>query len=301
MDTAELLINVLGPVVIIVAAGAVIGPRLGLEGPTLSKLSYWILGPAFVFNIFSTTTLGAETAAKLVFAGVASVVAAAAVAGALAPLLGLRGAAASATVMTSAYGNVGNAGLAICAFALGEDALDQAGVLMVTIMFCGTLLAVWLGTRQKQSSLAAARDALVSPMIVAAIIGFVMNVADVSAPTLVDRAIATTAQGLIPTMLVTLGIQLVATGRPRWLNSTGVVGVAKLAVAPLVGWLVAHALGLDGDDRGVVILQSAMPPAVFCMVLALEHDLEADRTTNDVVSTTIAALITLPIALTLVV
>jgi len=36
------------------------------------------------------------------------------------------------------------------------------------------------------------------------------------------------------------------------------------------------------------------------MVLALEHDLEGERTTNDVVATTLAALITLPIALLLV-
>jgi hypothetical protein len=35
-------------------------------------------------------------------------------------------------------------------------------------------------------------------------------------------------------------------------------------------------------------------------VLALEHDLEADRTTNDVVVVTIASLLTLPLALTLV-
>ena len=284
-----------------VAAGALMGPRLGLDGPTLSKLSYWILGPAFVFNIFSTTTLEAETAAKLVLAGAAGVAAAALIATGLSPLFGLRGAASSATVMTSAYGNVGNAGLAICVFALGDGAIERAGVLMVTIMFFGTLLSVWLGTRQTQSSIAAARDALMSPMVIAAIVGFALNIVDVDAPKLLDRAIATTASGLIPTMLITLGIQLVATGRLRWLASTSVVTIAKLAVAPIAGWLIASALGLEGDDRAVVILQSAMPPAVFCMVLAIEHDLEAERTTNDVVVTTVAALVTLPVALALVV
>ena len=79
------------------------------------------------------------------------------------------------------------------------------------------------------------------------------------------------------------------------------VTFAKLVVAPLVGWLIAEALGLTGDDRGVVILQSAMPPAVFCMVLAIEHDLEAERTTNDVVAATVLSLLTLPVALALVV
>lgn len=300
MDTVQLLIDVLGPVVVIVAIGALVAPRLGLDAKTLSKLSYWILGPAFVFNIFSTTTLEAQTAAKLVAAGAASVVVAALVGAALSPAFGLRGSAMSATVMSSAYGNVGNAGLAICVFALGDDALDRAGVLMVTIMFFGTLLSVWLGTRQTQSSLKAAFDALVSPMIAAAIVGFAFNVVDIDLPTVADRAVSTIAQGLIPVMLITLGLQLAATGSLRFTKSTAVVSIAKLIVAPLVGWAVAEAFGLTGDDRGVIILQAAMPPAVFCMVLALEHDLEADRTTNDVVAVTIASLLTLPIALTLV-
>lgn len=300
MDTLQLLIDVLGPVVVIVATGALAGPRLGLEAATLSKLAYWILGPAFVFNIFATTTLAADTAVRLVAAGAASVAAAGLVSALLAPTVGLRGPAASATVMSSAYGNVGNAGLAICVFALGDDALDRAGVLMVTIMFLGTLLSVWLGTRQTQSSMRAAVRTLASPMIVAAIVGFVANVADLNPPTIVDRAVATTAQGLIPVMLLTLGLQLATTPGLGFTRSTGVVTVAKLVVAPLAGWLVAEALGLAGDDQGVIILQAAMPPAVFCMVLAIEHDLEADRTTNDVVAATVASLITLPIALTLV-
>ncbi|MEM7091421.1 MAG: AEC family transporter [Actinomycetota bacterium] len=298
MDTVQLLIDVLGPVVLIVAVGAVVGPRIGLEVPTLSKIAYWIFGPAFVFNIFATTTLEADTAIRLVLAGMGGLAVSALLSTALAPAFGLRGAAASATIMSSTYGNVGNAGLAICVFALGDDALDRAGVLMVTIMFFGTLLSVWLGTRQHQSSVAALAQAFRAPMIVAAIVGLAINLVDIDPPVIVDRTVATIASGLIPTMLVSLGIQLVEVGRVRWLRSTSVVTIAKLAAAPIAGWLVAEALGLAGDDRGVVILQSAMPPAVFCMVIAIEHDLEAERATNDVVAVTLAALISLPIALT---
>jgi len=300
VDTVQLLIDVLGPVVLIVATGAIVAPRLGLDATTLSKLAYWILGPAFVFNVFATTTLDADTAARLVAAGAAGVAAAAIAALMLSPLAGIRDASRSAAVMTSAYGNAGNAGLAICAFALGDDSLDRAGVLMVTIVFLGTLLGVWLGTRQTQSSIRAAAEALASPMIVAAIVGFVINLIDLDLPTMVDRGVSTIAQGLIPVMLLTLGLQLVATGSLGMFRTTSVITVAKLIVAPVVGWLVAQALGLSGDDLGVVVLQSAMPPAVFCMVLALEHDLEADRTTNDVVAVTIISLLTLPVALTLV-
>lgn len=301
MDTVQLLIDVLGPVVLIVTVGAILAPRLHLDAETLSKLAYWILGPAFVFNIFATTTLDADTAVKLVGAAVAGIAASGLVATLLSPAFGLRGSAQSAVVMSSAYGNVGNAGLAICVFALGEDSLDQAGVVMVTIIFFGTLVSVWLGTRQRQSPAKAAIDAFVSPMILAAIVGFVFNVAGIDMPTLVDRAVSTVASGLIPTMLLTLGLQLATVGGLRFFRTSTLISLAKLIVAPLIAWAVAEAFGLTGDDRGVIVLQSAMPPAVFCMVLAIEHDLEADRTTNDVVVVTIASLLTLPVALALVV
>jgi len=300
VDTVQLLIDVLGPVVAIVTIGALVASRLGLEAATLSKLAYWILGPAFVFEIFSTTTLEAQTALKLVLASTTTVAAAGLVAVALTPLFDLKGAVKSATVMSSAYGNVGNAGLAICGFALGEDALDEAGVVMVTIMFFGTLLSVWLGTRQSQSAARAARDALVSPMVVAAMVGFGFNLTQIDSPKIIDRAVETTASGLIPVMLLTLGLQLATCGSLRFTKSAAVITIAKLVVAPAIGWAIAEALGLSGIDRGVVILQAAMPPAVFCMVLAIEHDLEPDRTTNDVVVVTIAALVTLPVALMLV-
>jgi len=296
----ELLVNVLGPVLAIVAVGGLVGPRLGLDATTLSRLSYWILGPAFVFNIFATTTLEAETAVKLVVGAVVTIVASAIVASVLSPVVGLRGPAMSAVVMSSAYGNVGNAGLAISVFALGDDALDRAGVIMVTIVFFGTLISVWLGTRQTQSASKAAFNALLSPMIVAGIVGFIVNLVDLSVPVVIDRAVSTIAQAMIPTMLLTLGLQLAANRSLGFFRTTGVITIAKLLVAPLAGWLIAELLGLTGDDRGVLILQSAMPPAVFCMVLAIEHDLEADRTTNDVVAVTLASLVTLPIALTLV-
>lgn len=292
-----LLIDVLGPVVAIVAIGALIGPRIGLQVATLSRIAYWILGPAFVFEIFATTTLSADTTIRLVISALAGLAASAGFAALAARAAHLGPAIGDVTVMSATYGNVGNAGLAICAFALGDDALGQAGVLMVTIMFCGTFLAVWLGTRRSQSSLRAARDALVSPMILAAIVGFAVNLVGFDPPTVIDRVVSTIAGALIPTMLLALGIQLVESGRLGWFRSTSVVGVVKLIVAPAAAFAVATLVGLDGDDRGVVLLQSAMPPAVFCMVLAIEHDLAADRATNDVVTTTLAALLTLPIAL----
>jgi predicted permease len=56
-------------------------------------------------------------------------------------------------------------------------------------------------------------------------------------------------------------------------------------------------LGLDGDALDAVIIQSAMPPAVFCAVVALEYDLAPNRVIAAVVGGTFVSALTLPVVL----
>ena len=299
MSVLRLLIDVLGPVVLIVGLGATLGHRLGVEVGSLSKLAYWILGPAFAIDLFAESTLAGETALRLSAAAIVGMVAAALVAWGAATLIGLSPSERSADVMTSAYGNVGNAGLAISAFALGDEVLPAAGVLMIVINMAGMTLGITLATSQSGGLLKGVRTALLAPMTIAAFVALVLNLADASLPLVADRTIGLLAGALIPVMLLALGIQLAITGLRAPSSSLAASTIAKLAVAPAVATGAAWLLGLSGDDLGVVAIQSAMPPAVFCLVVATEHDLERDRVTTNVVTMTALALVTLPVVLAL--
>ncbi|MEZ5378463.1 MAG: AEC family transporter [Acidimicrobiales bacterium] len=297
MSTLSLLIDVLGPVVLIVAVGAYAGPRLGIVAGSLSSLAYWILGPAFVFQLLQDNGLDSSTVLRLCIAGVVGMVAAvlAAVAGNRA--IGSTSSVTAASVVTSAYGNVGNAGLAITVFALGDDALPAAGILMLVINVLGITLGVGLAAGQTVGVVGAVRRAVLAPMAIAAIIAMLTGAVDVAPPLVVERSIGLLAGALIPVMLFTLGLQLAITGLRARTPDLGVTIVAKLVVAPLAATTVARLVGLDGDLLWAVAIQSAMPPAVFCMVLAMEHDLETERVTSAVVMTTLASLVTLPVVL----
>ena len=72
------------------------------------------------------------------------------------------------------------------------------------------------------------------------------------------------------------------------------------AAAPALAWAAAGLLGLTGTPAGVVILQSAMPAAVFTALIALEHDLVPDLTTTIVLTGTLASVVTLPVVIALV-
>ncbi|MBS1264509.1 MAG: hypothetical protein MAG471_00333 [Acidimicrobiaceae bacterium] len=297
MSVANVIFDVLAPVAILVGLGGALGPRLNVDVGGLSRLAYNVFGPAFIFAVLAGADLQRGVVVRLVLAGLAGMAAAVVLAVLWSRITGVGYALTAAVAITSSYGNVGNAGLAIVAFSLGEQALPTAGVLMLTINLTGLVLSVGLAEARSRSPLPALGRALATPMAVAGAVSLLVNLSGVDLPVVVDRSIGLLADALIPVMLLTLGMQLVKSGRPSWSSDLGVVLVAKLAVAPLVAGLAASALSLRGDLLDAVVIQSAMPPAVFAAVIAIESDLAPERVTAAVVLTTLVSALTLPVVL----
>lgn len=297
MSVVELLINVMGPVIVIVALGWFAGSRMNFDLATLSRLAFWVLGPLFVLDVFADAELDRSTVFRLTIGGLAAM----AVGGVLAYLaarrLDVSPSRTKATVMTSAYGNVGNAGLAICAFAFGESAIPAAAVLMIVINTMGIFMGVALASAQTAGLGSAIRRSLSTPMTIAAVLALAMNAFGWSVPVVLERSISIGGGALIPVMLITLGMQLAGDVRPDLSADAGIVVGTKLLAVPLAAALFGWLLGLEGDDLGVLVIQSCMPPAVFTAVVALEFDLEPERVTKTVLGTTLVALLTIPIAL----
>ncbi len=297
MSVAELLFDVMGPVVVVVAVGWVAGRSKPFDVQTLSTLAFWVLGPAFAFDVFAGAELARDTVGALVVAALAGMAVAALVGAALARVAAFETVRRNAVMMTSAYGNVGNAGLAISVFAFGDDVAPVAALLMIVINMTGMTMGVALGSLRTHGIRPAIQRSMTAPMTLAAGLALVVNLTGWDPPLVADRSIALVAGALIPTMLLTLGMQLAQNGAPRPELDMGVTGVAKLVVTPTVAWAVGTAFGLEDETLGVLVLQSAMPPAVFCAVVALEYDLEPARVGRTVVGTTLLALLTLPVAL----
>lgn len=301
----DIVANVVGPVVLLVLLGALTGPRLSIDAGQLSRLAYWVLGPAFMFDALARAELESSVVLRLALVSTVAMIAAGFVAWSAARAMGVSGAVSGAMAMSSAYGNVGNAGLAISIFALGDGIKPAASVVMLVVNTLGVIMGVGLASRQRGGGLSSALvRALSAPMTVAALaaiaFSYTNSVTTVELPTLIDRAVTILAGALIPLMLYTLGVQLMNQGRPQFSSSVGVVSASKLIAAPLAAAAVAAAVGLDGDFASVAIIQSAMPPAVFTAVVAMEHSFEVEKVTTYLVTTSLLALITLPVVLSLV-
>jgi hypothetical protein len=293
------LVEVLAPVLAVVAIGFAVARSVGVAPPALTVITYWVLGPAFVFELLAGAELAPEVVGKVVASTFLGMMIIAVVAMVVMRALGSDFSTTSATVLTSIHGNVGNFGLAISAFAFGVEALPVAGIVMVTVNTIGVLTGVGLATIRHRSPLRAIATAICSPLNIAVVPALAVNLSDAILPIWIERPVSLLAAAMIPVILLTLGIQIA--GMPRAMPPRLVVvpiGI-KLLLGPLAAFLAARAVNLGGLASQVVILQAAMPAAVFTSLVALEHDLEPDYVTSVMLTGTLVSVLTLPVVITL--
>jgi predicted permease len=186
------------------------------------------------------------------------------------------------------FPNIGNMGLPLCLFAFGKTGL----ALGLTVFLVVFTLQMSLGIL-----LVAGRGNLGSlfrqPVLWATAIALILVSTGSSLPAWLDNTTSILGGATIPLMLITLGVSLAQLKVAEWKHSLlfsmlRVLGGFGLAV------LVAGLLNLEGVERGVLILQSAMPVAVFNYLLALRYQREPGEVAGMVVLSTLLAFALLP-------
>jgi predicted permease len=298
LELSAIFVNILLPVFCLVGVGAAAGPRLQLEARTLSKLSYYVLVPAFIFDIFSRAEIDPALALRMAGFIVAVTLVGVTVSYVLARLLGAGPELVAAYILVAAFGNVGNFGLPVIRFKLGDEALVAASVYFLIANTFGFIVGVMAATWRKDSSRwRAVWAAFTTPGVIAVLPAFLVNWLGIPVHLFVERSIGLMAEALIPVMLLTLGIQLAAMGRPRIGRHVVAVSAVRLLVGPLVAALLATLFGLTGIARDAGIIQASMPAAVLTTLIALEHDLLPDFITTVVLFSTLASAVTLTLVL----
>lgn len=298
-EILRIFVDVLTPVFALVGIGYVIARKLPIDAGTLSRLAYWLLGPAFIFDVLVGTELAGGVVLRVVGVSLATMAVVGVITVVIARWMGAERSTRGASLLTSVHGNVGNFGLAIAAFAFGAEALPIAGIVMVTVNTAGILTGVAAATARTSSPLIAVRVAFLAPMALAVVPAIGVNASGVALPVWLDRPVGLLAQALIPVMLVTLGVQLQQMRSPRLDTTVALPIASKLVLAPAVAAGGVALFGLTGLAASVVVIQAAMPAAVFTSLVALEHDLEPDLVTTVVLAGTLASVVTLPVVISL--
>lgn len=283
------LFAVLAPVFIVAGIGFA-WARAGLEYPTtfIARLVMTVGTPALVLSTLSRTELDPGAFTSMALACLLCTLGMA-----IAALLVCRLSGMHWRVLTPAFmfPNTGNMGLPISLYAFGEHGLALA------VAFFLTLSIVQFTVGMAISGTAASLKALLRNPIVISLAGALPIIfLDVELP----RWLANTADLLggmtIPLMLLTLGVSL-ASIRLRHVRSGLVLGGLRIVLGAGMGWAVGTLLGLQGLERAVLVVQSAMPVAVFNYLMAVRANREPEQVANLVMCSTVLSFAWLPAVL----
>jgi hypothetical protein len=278
---------VLAPVFVLAAIGY--GWRLigaPFDMPFVTRIIMYVAGPCLVFTSLSQLTLPLSEFWEMVGAIIVVTLGVAAVSAALIKLLGLP---QRSFLPALTLGNTGNLGLPLCLFAFGQEGLGLAVAIYVTNSLLQFMFVPLLHTR-----VSAVRTLFSTPMLYGAVAGLAVVVADVHVPEWLANTLGALGDLLIPMMLMALGNTVGALKANNLPRAFG-LGAARLVISFVVAVGVSFALGLSGVAQGVLVLQGAMPAAVFSYLFAARYERDADDVAGIVLVSTLLGAVTLPL------
>ncbi|MCG8440051.1 MAG: AEC family transporter [Pseudomonadales bacterium] len=191
------------------------------------------------------------------------------------------------------FANTGNMGIPLCMLAFGEAglALSLAWMMLYSVAHFSLGLAIVSG--QGLSVKLFRHPILVSVFLAVAMVGF-----ELTLPQWLYNTVSLIGDLTIPLMLITLGVSL-SQLKVHHAGKGAAFAALRLLIGFAVGFAVAEALALEGALRGVVLIESTMPVAVFNYLLAKAYQRGSEEVAAMVVFSTLMAFLMLPFLLTL--
>jgi hypothetical protein len=213
--------------------------------------------------------------------------------------------AQSATFIQASYrGNLAFIGLPVLASARagtdGVEAFLATAVLVfapVMLLYnaCAVLL-FYLLPGKTSGCLSALRSIASNPLILAAVAGFLVGWLFAPIPAFADRTLELLAAPAAPLALLCIGAAVAdALGNLR-IGDSLAASLFKIAITPVVAYLLAWAVGLDESALRILMVFAACPSAAASFVFAREMGGDTALASNAVVLSTLLS----PVALTVV-
>ncbi len=296
----EILTNIIGPILLVVAVAFAADRKLKLDTQALSRLLVYVFTPFLIFKGVAYSDLGGDEAGQLIAVAALMSAGVALAAWWVARQARFDRQLASAFTLSATLINAGNYGLPLNRFAFGASGEERALVFFMTTVVVSYTLGVFLASFGRLSARGALRNVFMVPLPYAAALGLAVNVGNVTLPLPVQRAIGLLADATIPVMLVVLGAQLSRASVRGRIQPILLACGLRLLIGPLIAVGLVALLGLSGLTRQVAIVQSAMPTAVVTGVLASEFGADAEFVTATILVSTVASVATLTVLLSLI-
>jgi malonate transporter len=279
--------------------------RLLSEGAhrSLTEFAFVIAVPALMFRTLATAEFPAVSPVR-VWAAYFGAIAITWVLAALATRFVLRRPAPDGTTiaMGSVYGNIAMLGIPICLATFGPSAAGPMALILSVntpvLWLSGTLQMTWAERRSDVSTgalaLSLAKDLARNPIVLSVIGGFLLRVSGIGLNKAADQMLQLLAQAAVPTSLIALGASLTSFRIQGQLPTLTAMCLLKIAVMPLVAWVLAFdVLHLPPLVGGVVVLFAAMPAGANVFIFATKYRRVVNSASGAVALGTLLSVITL--------
>ena len=296
----DLFVNVVLPVFLVAGMGFALERRLHPPIAALNQTALFVLMPALIFTSLLPVDFTSEEPLRITAFAFLLAAAMIAIAFVIVRLLRLDRVTSAAFMLTAAFPNLGNYGLPVVLLAFGQPGLAAGTLLLAVQSLYSLTLAVFIASSSNASLPRALREVTRQPIVLAVVAALVVKALGIHLPAFILSAIALPAQAAIPVMLVVLGMNFAGTRGIEDARLTSIAVWTRLVFGPLAGFLLVSLLGIGGVARGVMIVGSAMPTAVFTILTATQFGARPRFVTDVVVASTIASIVTVTAVLAIV-
>jgi predicted permease len=190
--------------------------------------------------------------------------------------------------------NAGNMGFPLALFAFGQEGMQRATLLFVTITLLQYSLGIYILNGRGNWT-----EIFRLPLIYAALAGLLFNLTEIKVPELLLQPVIMLGQATIPIMLISLGYRLY---QVESLQLGHALGGALLRIFGgfAAANIAVNLIGADGVNRQVLLLYGSLPAAVVNFVLTEKYRQDPGLAASIVVISTFISVLTIPVVLSLI-
>jgi predicted permease len=192
-------------------------------------------------------------------------------------------------VMPVLFMNAGNMGIPLALFAFGQPGLQRATLMFVILTLLQYSLGIYILNGRGNWT-----EIFRLPLIYAAGLGLLFNLAQIRIPELLFQPVAMLGQSTIPIMLISLGYRLRQVESLKWGHALG-GALLRMIGGFVAANIAAWSIGADGVNRQVLLLYGALPAAVVNFVLTEKYGQDPALAASIVVISTLISVFAIPI------
>ena len=275
----EVFLPVLGPILCCAGVGVlwrVLDWKFDTE--LVTRLVMVVGAPCLILSVLTQSSLSREAFTTMAWASLSLLVLLLMSAGLILRLCGL---SLRSYLGSTVFSNTGNMGLPVCLFAFGEPGLALGLAVFLVLSFGQFTLGLALASNRS-----AWLELLTTPILYSILLAAGLLYTGYRPPLWLARSAELLGNMTIPLMLITLGVSL-AQLEIRHLKLSLLLAVIKLGLGAGLGWWVATLFQLQGAAKGVLVVQGAMPVAVFNYLFAVRFQRAPEVVAGAVVISTL--------------